>query len=593
MGALFEKSILKQYLHIVTCLLSLTLLLSVWGYNYIYRIMSENAASYARETAQSFDAEIQYIVRRADSILVNLMFEPDMEEFLLTPYSSRTPEYINALQMQFLSYSFLNEDITDIALASPNMSWSNFFDAATLQSFRGRMDKVYGAKCLGLQPSPLTTLKKSNEVRLVFAQNMYGMHNNESYGQLLGTVFLSLDLRKSPITLPSKDSLGAYFILADGENAVSFNCPPELSREILSHWDKNALSQENMVQDIPGYRIYASRVAGTELYILSVLDRVLLTRDVNRTMTVFLIVAALVLVVLGLLMLHLRKSVVTPIHTLSQHILYLKDQPPAEPKPPVTIVGCGEVQSLNRSFQELLDRQAQLSQELQNTTVTLYESELARKQAELDFLRSQINPHFLYNAQESINSLAAERGVHEITDAVSALGKLFRYNVKGAATVPFRQELETVQAYLTVQRLRFADKLNVITSVRDNTLGVPVMKLLVQPLVENAVHHGIEPKQGAGTVYIGARVEEDRLIISVYDDGVGIPPEELEVLRQRLDDPPSSINETNSHVGLMNVACRVRLQYGSGYGLRLESDPGCGTKQILTLPASPKEEYPC
>ena len=159
--------------------------------------------------------------------------------------------------------------------------------------------------------------------------------------------------------------------------------------------------------------------------------------------------------------------------------------------------------------------------------------------------------------------------------------------------MPFRQELETVQAYLTVQRLRFADKLNVITSVRDNTLGVPVMKLLVQPLVENAVHHGIEPKQGAGTVYIGARVEEDRLIISVYDDGVGIPPEELEVLRQRLDDPPSSINETNSHVGLMNVACRVRLQYGSGYGLRLESDPGCGTKQILTLPASPKEEYPC
>ena len=82
--------------------------------------------------------------------------------------------------------------------------------------------------------------------------------------------------------------------------------------------------------------------------------------------------------------------------------------------------------------------------------------------------------------------------------------------------VPLRQELDTIRAYLTVQQLRFAEKLNVITSVRENTLDLPIMKLLVQPLVENAVHHGIEPKSGCGTLYIGARQEADRLLISVY-----------------------------------------------------------------------------
>lgn len=593
MKKIFGKPILKQYLTVVACLLSLTLLLSVWGYGYIYQMMTKSATSYAQETAHSFDAEIQYIVRRADSIFVNLLFDPEIEQFLLTPYSSRTPQYINALQMQFLSYSFMNADITDIALSSPTMNWSNYFDAATLQNFREQMENTYGVKCLGLQASPLTTLKKTNEVRLVFARNMYGMHANSSYGKLLGTIFLSLDLNKSPITLPSNDSLGTYFILVSSDSSFSFNCPQALCTEILSQWDKNILQSGYSEQDIPGYRIYASQVDGTDLYILSVLDREILTKDVNQTMTIFMIVVVLVLLVLALLMLVLRQSVVTPIQSLSAHILQLKDQPPIEQKTAMKITGCEEIQNLNSSFQELLDRQTQLSQELHDTTVTLYESELGRKQAELDFLRSQINPHFLYNALESINSLASEHGIDEISDAVAALGKLFRYNVKGAGMVPLRQELDTIRAYLTVQQLRFAEKLNVITSVRENTLDLPIMKLLVQPLVENAVHHGIEPKSGCGTLYIGARQEADRLLISVYDDGVGIPAHELKALQSQLKDPPSSTNGVNEHIGLMNVACRIRLQYGEEYGLWIESDPGSGTRQILTLPVTPKEETEC
>ena len=590
MKKIFGKPILKQYLTVVACLLSLTLLLSVWGYGYIYQMMTKSATSYAQETAHSFDAEIQYIVRRADSFFVNLLFDPEIEQFLLTPYSSRTPQYINALQMQFLSYSFMNADITDIALSSPTMNWSNYFDAATLQNFREQMENTYGVKCLGLQASPLTTLKKTNEVRLVFARNMYGMHANSSYGKLLGTIFLSLDLNKSPITLPSNDSLGTYFILVSSDSSFSFNCPQALCTEILSQWDKNILQSGYSEQDIPGYRIYASQVDGTDLYILSVLDREILTKDVNQTMTIFMIVVVLVLLVLALLMLVLRQSVVTPIQSLSAHILQLKDQPPIEQKTAMKITGCEEIQNLNSSFQELLDRQTQLSQELHDTTVTLYESELGRKQAELDFLRSQINPHFLYNALESINSLASEHGIDEISDAVAALGKLFRYNVKGAGMVPLRQELDTIRAYLTVQQLRFAEKLNVITSVRENTLDLPIMKLLVQPLVENAVHHGIEPKSGCGTLYIGARQEADRLLISVYDDGVGIPAHELKALQSQLKDPPSSTNGVNEHVGLMNVACRIRLQYGGNYGLWIESELGNGTRQILTLPAAAKEE---
>lgn len=598
MKGIFRRSILKQYLLILSCLLTLTLALSAVGYGYLYRLMTKNAATYAQDTARRFDAEIQYTIRRADSIFVNLLFDPSIEQFLLAPYSRETPRYINSLQVQFSSYSIMNEDIADIALASPEMCWSNYFDAATLRGFCAQMEASYGVKCLGLHASPLTAFKKSGEVRLVFARNMYGMHNNTSYGRFLGTIFLSLDLRKSPITLPTDGALGTYFILASSNGAsFSFNCPPEQCADILSHWDGADMAAGSAQQDIPGYRVYATRIEGTDLFILSALDRSVLTQDVNRTMTVFLAVAAAVFLLLALLMLFLLKSMVTPLQKLDDHIVRIKNSAPAAPKEPLALDGCEEVRNLNRSFHELLERQAQLSQELHETTVTLYETELGKKQAELDFLRSQINPHFLYNALESINALAAERGVAEISDAVGALGKLFRYNVKGAATVPLRQELETVRAYLTVQRLRFADKLNVITSARENALDAPVMKLLVQPLVENAVHHGIEPKDGAGTLYIGARLEGGRLLVSVYDDGVGIPAPELARLQARLAAPPAG-GAAGEHIGLMNVACRVRLRYGPQYGLRIESGPEGGTRQILTLPAAPdapgqKEETVC
>lgn len=593
MKKIFQQSILKQFKLVLYCLLTLTLVLAVICYGFIYRLMTKSAASYAQDTAGRFESEIQYILRRADSIFVNLMFDPNIERLLLSPYSENTPEYINSLLVQFSSYSIMNEDIADIALVSPEISWSNYFDPATLRGFCAQMENTYDTRCFGLQPSPLTSLKRNDEVRLVFARNMYGMHNNRSYGRFLGTIFLSLDLRKSPVTLPTDETLGTYFILKSASGAsFSFNCPQAQCREILSQWhDGGPAAGGAYLQKLQGYDVYTTRIEGTDLYIISALDQALLTRDVNRAITVFLAIAIAVFFLLALLMRFLLKSMVTPLQKLADYIVRIRNSPPAAPKEALALQGCEEVQNLNRSFYELLQRQAQLSHELHETTVTLYETELGKKQAELDFLRSQINPHFLYNALESINALAAERGVGEISDAVNALGKLFRYNVKGGAIVPQRQELETVKAYLTVQQLRFADRLNVICSARENALAVPVMKLLVQPLVENAVRHGIEPKAGAGTLYIGARIEGAALVVSVYDDGVGIPPAELARLQALLQNPPAGAQ--GDHIGLLNVACRVRLRYGAGYGLRIESKPGDGTRQILTLPAAlPEKEEP-
>lgn len=252
------------------------------------------------------------------------------------------------------------------------------------------------------------------------------------------------------------------------------------------------------------------------------------------------------------------------------------------------LTGCSEIISISEAFNDLLETQIQLNQKLQDATVKLYETKLGLKQAELDFLRSQINPHFLYNTLETIQALAAEHNVPEISDASSALGKLLRHSIKGKSVIPFAEELELARAYLTIQKLRFPNRLNVLESVRENTLQIPVMKLLLQPLIENAVFHGIEPKPGSSTLYLGARLDGNDLLISVYDDGFGIDPDRLSEIRTALE---TSSGHNTEHVGLINVQHRIRLRYGAPYGLTLSSAPGEGTRVTVRLPASPPDDF--
>ena len=286
------------------------------------------------------------------------------------------------------------------------------------------------------------------------------MHEDSSYGRYLGTIVLSLDPLKCSITLPSNDELGTYFILRSSNGiSFSFNCPEKQCDDILAHWsnDNEPLGGGTFLQEIPGYHVSTTRIDGTNLYIISALDRSILTRDVNRTMVIFLLLSIAFFLLLGLLMLFLLKSMVIPLQNLDEYIISIKNIAPVVQKKPLYLDGCEEVQNLNRSFFDLLEHQAHLTQELHHTTVTLYETKLGKTQAEYNFLKSQINPHFLYNALESINAIAVEHGVIEISNAVGALGKLFRYNVKASETVPLWQELEIVKAYLTVQQMRFAD----------------------------------------------------------------------------------------------------------------------------------------
>ena len=239
-----------------------------------------------------------------------------------------------------------------------------------------------------------------------------------------------------------------------------------------------------------------------------------------------------------------------------------------------------------------------LIQNMKNLVLRESTAQLMKKQAELDALQSQINPHFLYNTLDVIRGQANARGLHDVERMALSLSQLFRYSISNHDTfVSFEEELTNIEHYLLIQNLRFDNKFERIDKTDPDTLGCKIPKLLIQPLVENAVHHGLEPKLDRGSITISSYRTPSRLIISIRDDGVGLSTKKLteinDMLRENMpiiDDIPSGGKRRS--VGLSNVNARIRLLFGDAYGLVLFSTENTGTEVQLTLPLTDAPESP-
>lgn len=222
-----------------------------------------------------------------------------------------------------------------------------------------------------------------------------------------------------------------------------------------------------------------------------------------------------------------------------------------------------------------------------------YSTGIMKKQAELDALQSQINPHLLYNTLDSIRGIAIAQGADNIEAMTKALSDMFRYSIsRKGPQVKLKEELANIRNYIMIQQYRFNDKFTVAETIEPDVRDCLIPKLIVQPIVENAVFHGLEPKQGHGNISIQAYRTEKRLIILIEDDGIGMPREDLIDLNDCLvsgkDVEPHGTSHTSS--GLFNVNKRIRLHYGEEYGLRIYGSESHGTSVEISLPIQKDEQ---
>lgn len=215
-----------------------------------------------------------------------------------------------------------------------------------------------------------------------------------------------------------------------------------------------------------------------------------------------------------------------------------------------------------------------------------------KKQAEIDALQSQINPHFLYNTLETIRGQAICCGALEIAETTKALADIFRFNINKKGSMIFLyEEMANIDAYMKIQRIRFSDRFRLEKDLALDLLRLHIPKLLLQPLVENAIKHGLELKRGKGCVRVSGERTEDTLFITVADDGIGMTPSELEQLNERIRLGTSTPDprDKSTKIGLSNIHERIKMIYGPRYGLVVRSVQNVGTKVTVSLGISPED----
>ncbi|MNJ38062.1 Sensor histidine kinase YpdA [compost metagenome] len=206
-----------------------------------------------------------------------------------------------------------------------------------------------------------------------------------------------------------------------------------------------------------------------------------------------------------------------------------------------------------------------------------------KKEAELQALVAQINPHFIYNSLESINSMAVLQGNKSISKMVVSLGKLLRISIsENQELIPLQMEMEHVRHYMDIQKFRFEDKFTYDMHISDSLKYYKTQKLIVQPIVENALYHAIEPMEGSGTITIRSQEQGSDIFIYVMDNGPGFDPETLRKMWNK--DWGNLRKYRENGVGLKNVHERLRIQFGGHYGIMICSSPGFGSTIRIRIP---------
>ena len=233
-----------------------------------------------------------------------------------------------------------------------------------------------------------------------------------------------------------------------------------------------------------------------------------------------------------------------------------------------------EVGQLAKTFNRMTHKVKKLINEV-------YVDKIKQKELEVQMLQNQINPHFLYNSLESIHMMAEINHDKETSKMVRDLGKILRYGIsKQNETVTVREELNHLDDYINLQKVRFEDLFTITVNVDEALYEFPIIKLLLQPLIENAIYHGLDSREEGGRIEILGYKTEDLIIFEVADNGTGMEAGQVRKLNDYLNDLKNSFKS----IGLKNVHKRIKLRYGNEYGIEVFSKPEEGTKVRVTLP---------
>jgi two-component system sensor histidine kinase YesM len=383
---------------------------------------------------------------------------------------------------------------------------------------------------------------------------------------------LVIDIHVMDISRLLNDIELSNIIILNADNQIVFSSASDRIG-LPFNYGKEITDDTSEWMDIDGERMLVSSIyseaTSWRFVTLDPIDRIQNNSNAYRNLTIG--IGFLALIIALLISNYVSRRITKPLRTLQHN---MKQVQTGNFNIQLDVQSLDEVGQLTQSFNKMTD-------EIHKLVNDVYKSEITRKEAQLKALHSQINPHFLYNTLDSMNAIAVIEEVPLLARMAKMLSEMFRYSISaGAQIIELKEELKQIIRYVEIQQIRYDDKFSLQLSIPDHFLSYRIPKLTLQPIVENAIYHGLEMIPEAGRIEISCYETRDYTIIEVSDNGIGIAEEKLANIQKHLLE---YANYTD-HIGLANVRERIELHFGTKYGITLHSELGKGTTVTFRLP---------
>ena len=576
------KSIQSTMLVSFSALMVLAMLVfMVIAMRYTSGTIYENSINYMSQIIQQVNYDIDTYIEYMENISSVIAKSSDVPRYLFDQNQTEAEREAEKERIltQFQTIMESRDDIYNVAAVAKNGRYiinqgddelTGYVDIESLDWYQAAMESKSG---IAVSSSHVQNAIQSSYKWVITLSR--ALVNNQT-GEREGLFFV--DLNYSAISdLCNNNSIEekGYIFVLDAEGNIVYHPKQQLMYGGLKTENRDAVMEcreDSLIIDEGGdsklYTMSKSKRTGWTV-VGAVYTSELLKNNEQAQMWYLLVASILLLAVIGISSI-ISREITKPIRSLRDSMRKVQN---GQFDTHVEVITENEIGSLGRSF-NLMTSEIQALME-QN----VYEQKQKRK-SELKALQAQINPHFLYNTLDSIIWMSEAGENDEVVEMTSALARLLRQSISNdKEEVELEKEIEYVKNYLTIQKMRYKDKLEFFIYVDPRVAHVPIIKLVLQPLVENAIYHGIKYKETKGNLKIYARPVDGRVEIVVADDGIGMDEDVME----HIFDEHRKEQKRNG-VGVPNVQKRLKLQYGSEYGIRYESVKGAGTKAVITIP---------
>jgi len=573
-----EKSIRSQLKIIIAMvILSFTVLVMVLN-GYMQTLLTNIASEYLLVTEQRLKDQLEFEYDKLQAFCVELSSKKALLEFADQSFENRA-ENVLELNSLLVEYESLEPSILDISIVSDKVHYSGLYGNQTLDEIREETQKKV-FDFVGIKEPDFFMVQKSwskagkPNQSLVYAGSVQLANG-------YGTVILSIDISQFMIK-QTKRLNGSYLLAQENGNYVVLGGMYQDAQKVYESSEEKGFSDQikNGGYEIQNYYIPDMRARLISAFYLK--DSLEEFEGVRSLLWECVIVIACFTALIFVL---INRGVIKPIYRFVEMMKVEGKRGRSRERKKVELSGCAEMKMMGDEFNTMLDELEGLKRQIFDNAVQLYEEKVQRQEAELAWLKSQIDPHFLYNTLESIRQMALEKGAPQIGQMAWDMGNIFRYSAKGDEMVTLEQELSITKSYLRIQQTRFTGKIDVHYFIPEDTKKLRVLKLILQPIVENAVFHGLEPQKQMGVLFIGAHREQkgqlEILVITVKDNGTGIDKEKFEDIQSALQ---AKVIDTSKHLGLVNTNARIRIRYGAEYSLQMETATGDGTTVNIRIP---------